>query len=159
MIIKAFLEQLIIVYLSISPMDSTITFPFRVLDYKGAKQSLINVTEFSDDPYSIYIQTKKDFKNIPFTVITEGGRYHLSLTTNKARYRPVVTIHPAKKELSGEVVVNNKSYEIVETKSNIVFTNKTDRPITVNGNSTSLTRHLSKGSPVFVNKKEVFFRQ
>ena len=156
MIYYIFKQQIFTVYLSMSNLTA-ITFSQKVHDYVGGVHSDFRVHELNNGKTLVYEPKKKGFeKNV--IVFLKRDKFHFNLIYNEKSSNKDIVVKEARKCNNLILLKETLSWQLFECPKSLFFINKTKIPIKVNRLDVPSRKYLSKGPPVFVENKKIYYQ-
>jgi hypothetical protein len=89
---------------------------------------------------------------------SKNSTFYINFKHNEALSQKLISINYAKESRSYSVITDNKRFKILDTRNSLLFINKSDKPLIVNEQVVNNRKFISKGPPVFVDGKMVYFQ-
>jgi len=151
-----FKEQIFTVFLSASHLTA-ITFPSRVHDYVGGTEGDFKIYELNKKR-SLVIEPKRKDINRNFIVFNQKGKYHFNIKYDDLNSNKDIEIKEAKKCNIYTLIKSMPSFQLFDCPKSILFVNKLNKSQTVNGSEIQHKMYLSKGPPVYLNGKMIYYK-
>ena len=149
-------RQIFTIFLSMSHLSS-VSFPERIGDYIGGQKGDFQVYELNKGKNLVFEPKKKNFKR-SFIVFLKSSSYHFDLVYNEMYTNKDIEIKRGKECSSFVLLKETKKFQLFECPQSLFFVNKAGHPVKVNGLIIKDTSYLSKGPPLFINNKMVYYR-
>lgn len=151
-----FKDQIFTLFLSSAHLTS-LGLDSKVVDYVGAKKSEVIIHELNKKRNLIFETKKSEFKS-NFIIFLRDKKYHLNLIGSNDLSTPDVQIRTAKSCQNLKKITETKNYSLYQCPRSLLFINKKKISVNVSGNWISNKAFISKGPPVILNKKVIYFR-
>lgn len=156
MIYYIFKTQIFTIYLSIAHLTA-LTFPSKVTDYVGGAKNDFNIYEVNKG-LSLVFSTKNKEINRNFISFTQNGKYHFNVIYNDQLSNKDIVIKEAKRCSMFEMIKETKEYQLFECPRSILFINRTKGKVRLNELMIRDKQYLSKGPPIILNGKMIYYR-
>lgn len=156
MIYYIFKAQIFTLFLSINHF-SAISFPSKIYDYVGGNLSDFKVYELNKKK-SLVFETKSKFDRKNFLTFLKEDKYHFNLIYNEVLSNKDIEIHAAEKCVLFSLLKETKHYKLFECPKSLYFVNLKARPVRVNEMTIDRNSYLSKGPPVFLNGRMIYYQ-
>ena len=151
-----FKEQIFTLFLSLSHL-TLVSFPDKVQDYAGGQKGDFQTYEINHKRSLIFKPKKKGFKR-NFITFLKDSRYHFNLVYSDRHSNPDIEIKAAQKCNYFTLIKKTKNYQLFECPKSLFFINTSKTPLKVNGRTIQGNSYLSKGPPIFVNGKMIYYQ-
>ena len=144
------------IFLSIAHMTS-VTFPAKVSDYAGGQKGAFVIYGLNKDKTLAFETKGANFRH-NFIVFSEGTKYHFNLVYDQKKSNKDIEI---KKGVPCHAFVSlkeTKNYRLFECPQSLFFVNKKSNPVKVNDMIVPKKSYLSKGPPIFVDGKLIYYQ-
>ena len=148
--------QIFTIFLSLTHLTS-ITFPQKIVDYVGGHEGDFKIYELNKLHSLVYEPKRKGFSR-NFITFLKGSKFHYNLQYSDQLSNKDITIKDAKKCTYFTLLKETKKYQLFECPKSLFFVNKTKKTVQVNELFIKDKSYLSKGPPIFLNKKMIYYR-
>ena len=148
------MNQITTLFLSLN-MLTTLSFDSEIVSflYGGNKQDVFFEVTNNNKTIAIKPKIKEGLSNL--LIITKRRKYYLNLDLSETKPHQFVEIKHGIINHALKSKIKNKSFELLEGDSSLLFINKKKRAINVNGIETSDKLYLSKGIPIIIDGERV----
>ena len=156
MIYYIFKAQIFTIFLSINHLTA-IHFHSPIKDYVGGQKRDFMIHELNNKK-SLVFETKRSKIKKNFMVFFKEGNYHFNLVSNHKFKNQNITIKEARSCHALTLIKETKTYQLFNCPKSLLFINKGKSPANVNNLIIKNRAYLSKGPPVMINKKMIYYR-
>lgn len=150
-------SQVFTIFLSMAHMTS-LTFPTKVNDYVGGEIGDFKIYELNKSKSLIFQPKKENFEK-NFIAFSQGGnKYHFNLIYDDKNSQKDIVIKEAEPCSYFTLLKEVDSYQLFECPKSLYIVNKSKQPLFVNELTISSKGFVSKGPPVKINGKLVYFQ-
>lgn len=144
------------IFLSTSHLTS-VNFPNKVQDYVGGQEGDFKIYELNKGKSLVYEPKQKGFSRNFITFLKEE-KYHFNLKYSEKLSNKDVEIRKAERCTYFTLLKETKEYQLFECPKSLFFVNKTKRPVKVNEQTIKTKSYLSKGPPIYLDGKMVYYQ-
>ena len=148
--------QIFTVFLSLTHL-TMVSFPEKITDYIGGKRGEFKVYEVSGGKGLVFEAKLKGVER-NFIALSKTSRYHLGLSYSGRYVDKDIEIKSAVPCNYFTLLKETPEWQLFECPKSLFFVNKKNHPIVVNDLTIKDKSYLSKGPPVFVSKKLIYYR-
>ena len=156
MIYYVFKDQIFTVFLSLAHL-SIITFPNKVYDYVGGEARDFKIYELNK-ARSLVFEPKRADINKNFIVFEKAGKYHFNLKYDAEKSNMDIEIKEAKKCKLFSLLKETKEFKLFECPKSLLVLNTSKKDLKVNNLVIKKRKYLSKGPPIWINEKLIYFK-
>jgi len=157
MIYYIFRQQIFTIFLSITHLTA-ITFPDKIIDYVGGQEGDYKVYELNKGRSLVYEPKRKDIDR-NFILFQKDGKYHFNIKYSETFSNKDIEVRDAKTCNLFELIEDKKEYQLFECPKSILFVNKSKKPVQINELIVSDRAYLSKGPPIYLQGKMIYYRR
>lgn len=134
---------------------TTLTFPSEIQSflYGGSESDVFFQVTNNNKTLAIKPNQSEKFSNL--LVVTKKGRYYFTLDYDESSPHQFIEIQDGLKNHALKELVNKPNYQVMEGASSILFINKEDEKVWVNGREVDRRAYFSKGVPLFLEGKRI----
>lgn len=154
MIYYIFKHQIFTIFLSLSHLTA-ITFPSKVFDYVGGQEGDFKIYELNKGKSLVFESKKKGFSR-NFLAFLKQDKYHFNIAYDESLSNKDVEIKQARTCSYFSILKETKEYQLFECPRSLFFINKLKKEVRVNDQIIKDRSYLSKGPPIYVNKKLIY---
>lgn len=144
------------IFLSMSHLTS-VNFPNKVQDYVGGQEGDFKIYELNKGKSLVYEPKQKGFSRNFITFLKEE-KYHFNLKYSEKFSNKDVEIRKAERCTYFTLLKETKEYQLFECPKSLFFVNKSKRPVKVNELTIKTKSYLSKGPPIYLDGKMIYFQ-
>ena len=133
------------------------SFETKINDYVGGEIGDFKIYELNKGMSLVY-EAKKDAINKNFIVFSKGGKYHFNLKTQTGMSDKDIEIKKARKCELFNLLYEKAEFKLFECPRSLFIVNKKRDPLKVNEFVVSDKKFISKGPPLWVNGKLVYYK-
>lgn len=156
MIYYVFKQQIFTVFLSLAHLTA-ITFPERINDYVGGQEGDFKVYELNKNK-SLVLESKRKGFSRNFITFLKRDKFHFNVSYNESMANKDIEIKTAQKCSYFSLLKENKSYQLFECPKSLFIVNKIGRPIRINELTVTGKQYLSKGPPIYLDGKLIYYQ-
>ena len=134
---------------------TTLTFnnPIESFLYGGSKEDVFFKVTNNSKTLAIKPNQKKRFSNL--LVVTKKDRYYFNIDYDEKSPHQFVEVRRGVKNHALQEKLSTEKFQVLEGNSSLLFINKKDGPIQVNGKDVKRRHYFSKGVPILVEGERV----
>lgn len=144
------------VFLSMSHLTS-MNFPSKVQDYVGGQEEDFKIYELNKGKSLVFEPKHKGF-NRNFITFLKNEKYHFNLKYSEKFSNKDVEIQKAEKCTYFTLLKETVEYQLFECPKSLFFVNKSQSPAQVNEITIKAKSYLSKGPPIYLNGKIIYYQ-
>lgn len=148
--------QIFTIFLSLAHLTS-ISFPSKVIDYVGGQEGDFKIYELNKNKSLVYEPKSKDFSR-NFISFLKEEKFHYNLKYNEQLADKDVTLKRAETCGYYSLILESDTFQLFECPKSLLLKNKTNTPLLVNDMTVVSSSYISKGPPVYVNNRLIYFR-
>ena len=148
--------QILTVFLSMAHLTA-ISFPEKVGDYIGGQQGNFHVYELNQGKSLVFKAKEKEFKG-NFITFVNSSKYHFNFIYDERYSNKDIELREAEKCHYFSLIKETKSYQLFDCPKSLFFVNKTKAPMQINEMTIRNKSYLSKGPPVYLNGKMIYYQ-
>jgi len=156
MVYYIFPAQIFTIFLSMSHLTA-ITFPSKVYDYVGGQTGDFAIYEVNMGRSLVFEAKKKEIDR-NFIVFHKDSKYHFNIKYSDEFSDKDIEIREASTCNFFELLDSGPHYQIFECPKSLLLVNKSSARIKAGDLWVSKRAYLSKGPPVYLNGKLVYFK-
>ncbi|OFZ43335.1 MAG: hypothetical protein A2451_15570 [Bdellovibrionales bacterium RIFOXYC2_FULL_39_8] len=157
MIYYIFRQQIFTIFLSMAHLTA-ITFPDRISDYVGGVEGDFKIYELNKRKSLVFEPKRKDIDR-NFILFEKDAKYHFNIRYSEEFSNQDVEIREAAACDLFELIEDKKEYQLFECPKSILFVNKTKEKVKVNDLIINDRVFLSKGPPIYLDEKMIYYRR
>lgn len=140
-------NQITTLFLSLQLL-TTLSFDSEIVSflYGGAKEDVFFQVTNNQKTLAIKPTQKDRFSNL--LVITKNRKYYFDLAYEEARPHQFVEIKDGVMNHALKERLTHRDYQIMEGENSLLFINRKQKPVTVNGVEVRSREYFSKGVPL-----------
>lgn len=142
-------------FLALSPSYTTLIFPEEVIDWVGAKSSIISLHHSKRKANVLVFELLDSTKKTDLTVITKNQTYVITLVPDNEKAKKIITIAHSKKESGFRLLRNDPHYKLYEGSQSLRIIPK--RSLKVNSNTFKEALDISLGPPLFIEGELIHY--
>lgn len=156
MIFHILLNQMTTLFLSLNLL-TTMTFDSDIQSYLygGGKEDVFFQVTNNQRTLAMRPKMEGDFSNL--LVITRKRKYYFSLKYDKESPHQFIEIKDGVMNHALTKKLSNLSYDIFEGDNSILFVNKRDQEVTINGKKIKRSDYFSKGVPIILDGVRILY--
>ena len=147
--------QIFTVFLSIFHLTA-VSFEEKVRDYVGGQERDFKIYELNKNRSLVFESKRKGFDR-NFIAFLKGEKFHFNLVYNESLSNKDIEIKKAEKCQYFSLIKETKDYQLFECPKSLYFVNKSPRPVQINGMTVSPKSYLSKGPPIYLDGKIIYY--
>lgn len=154
MIFYILMNQVTTLFLSLNLL-TTLSFDGEIVSYLyggGADEVFFQVT---NNNRTLAIRPKREVEFSNLLVITNRRKYYFDLKLGADNPHQFVEVVDGTANYALTKKLESKDFEILEGESSLLFINRKDRPVKVNGLEVKHKEYLSKGVPLIYEGKRI----
>ncbi len=151
-----FKEQIFTVFLSLSHLTA-ITFDDRVYDYVGGQEQDFKIYELNKKR-SLVFEPKQKLIDRNFIVFGKENKYHFNIKYSDELSNKDIEIKKAETCSLYSLLKETKEYQLFECPKSLLVINRKAQKLKLNEGLVSKKKFISKGPPVWINTKLVFYK-
>lgn len=151
-----FKDQIFTIFLSLAHL-SAVTFETKINDYVGGEIGDFKIYELNKGKSLVY-EAKRSEINKNFIAFTKGGKYHFNLNSKKGMSDKDIEIKEAKKCDLFNLLQETKTFKLFECPRSLFIVNKKKVTFKVNEFVVSDRKFISKGPPVWIDGKLIYYK-
>ena len=151
-----FKEQIFTIFLSMAHL-SVISFPYKLYDYVGGEVGDFKIYELNKGKSLVY-EAKREGINKNFVVFTQKGKYHFNLKSNALKSDKDIELKEAKECKLFSLLKQTQDYKLFECPKSLFIVNTKKTYLKVNENLVKENKYLSKGPPIWINEKLIYYK-
>ena len=147
--------QIFTVFLSLAHL-TIINFPQKLEDYAGGQKGDYLVYELNKGKGLVFESKTRGF-NKNFITFAGGIKYHFNLVYNKKYSVRDIELRQGEPCSYFKLHKETRSYQLFSCPKSLFFINKEKKSVSVNNIVIRDKGYISKGPPVFLNGKIIYF--
>ena len=151
-----FKDQIFTIFLSLAHL-SAVSFETKINDYVGGEIGDFKIYELNKGKSLVY-EAKRDSINKNFIVFSKGGKYHFNLKTQSGMSDKDIEIKEARECELFNLFFETAEFKLFECPRSLFIMNKKKDPLKVNEFIVSDKKFISKGPPLWINGKLVYYK-
>ncbi len=144
------------VFLSMSHLTS-INFPSKIQDFVGGIEADFKIYELNKGKSLVFEPKQKGFSR-NFITFLKDQKYHYNLKYSEEFSNKDIEIKQAQKCTYFTLLKETPTYQLFECPKSLFFINKLNSPVKVNELTIKSKSYLSKGPPIFLDKKMIYYQ-
>ena len=144
------------VFLSMLHLTS-VSFPQKITGYVGGQKGDFQIHEMNKAQSLVFEPKNKGFKR-NLVAFSKNARYHFNLSYNEQHSNQDIELRQAKPCTHFKLLRETKAFQLFECPKSLFFINKRAVPVNVNGIFIRDKGYLSKGPPLFLNHKMIYYQ-
>lgn len=134
---------------------TTLTFPSEIQSflYGGSESDVFFQVTNNNKTLAIKPNQSERFSNL--LVVTKEGRYYFTLDYDESSPHQFIEIQDGLKNHALKELVSKPNYQVMEGASSVLFINKQDEKVRVNGREVDRRAYFSKGVPLFLGDERI----
>lgn len=144
------------IFLSMSHLTS-VSFPSKVHDYVGGQEGDFKIYELNKGKSLVFEPKRKGFSR-NFISFLKEDKYHFNLQYSEEFSNKDIEIKKAKACSYFTLLKETPEYQLFECPKSLYFVNKLKRPVKVNELTIKNKSYLSKGPPIYLDKKMIYYQ-
>ena len=144
------------IFLSLAHMTS-VTFPAKVSDYAGGRKGDFIIYGLNKDKTLAFETKGVNFKH-NFIAFAGGTKYHFNLAYDQEKSNKDIEIRKGVPCQALVLLKETKSYRLFECPQSLFLVNKKTTPVKINDMMVSKKSYLSKGPPVFLDGRLIYYQ-
>ncbi len=144
------------IFLSLAHMTS-ITFPSKIGDYAGGQKKDFIIHQLNKNKTLVFETKGEDFRR-NFIAFGHKTKYHFNLVSNQTRSDKDIEIRKGVPCHAFVLIKETADYRLFECPRSLFFVNKKSTPVKVGDLMITKENYLSKGPPVFVDGKLIYYQ-
>lgn len=134
---------------------TTLTFPTEIQSflYGGSESEVFFEVTNNNKTLAIRPNQSERFSNL--LVVTKRDRYYFTLDYDESSPHQFIEIEKGQKNHALKEKVKDENYQIMEGASSVLFINKREAPVRVNGREVERRAYFSKGVPLFLEDERI----
>jgi len=156
MIFHILLNQMTTLFLGLNLL-TTMTFDSEIQSYLygGGKDDVFFQVTNNQRTLAIRPKIEGDFSNL--LVITKKQKYYFNLKYDKSSPHQFIEIKDGVMNHALSKKISNLSYDIFEGDHSVLFVNKRDHDVTLNGKTVKRSDYFSKGVPLILEGVKILY--
>lgn len=148
-------NQITTLFLSLNLL-TTLSFDSEIISflYGGAKEDVFFQVTNNQKTLAIKPMQKDRFSNL--LIITKERKYYFDLAYDKKRPHQFVEIKDGIMNHALKDRFSHRDYQLMEGENSLLFINKLDSPIKINGIEVKSREYFSKGVPLIREGQRIF---
>lgn len=148
-------NQITTLFLSLNLL-TTLSFDSEIISflYGGAKEDVFFQVTNNQKTLAIKPMQKDRFSNL--LIITKERKYYFDLAYDEKRPHQFVEIKDGIMNHALKDRLSHRDYQLMEGENSLLFINKLDSPIKVNGIEVKSREYFSKGVPLIREGQRIF---
>jgi hypothetical protein len=148
------INQITTLFLSLNLL-TTLTFDSEIVSYLyGGKKDDV-FFQVANNRRTLVLKAKLKDQMSNLLVITKDRKYYFELAHDEANPHQFIEVKDGVMNHALKESAKTEDYQILEGESSLLFINKKNVPIQVNGIKTEQRTYLSKGVPIIVDGKRI----
>lgn len=136
---------------------TSINFQTKVADYVGGQAGDFKIYELNKGRSLVFEPKQKGFSR-NFITFMKNEKYHFNLTYREDLSNKDVEIRKAQVCTHFTLIKETSDYQLFECPKSLFFVNKLNASVKVNDLTVRKKTYLSKGPPIFLDKKMIYFQ-
>ncbi len=147
-------NQITTIFISLNLL-TTMSFDSEIMSYLYGGPNEDIYFQVTNNNKTLAIKPKGDFHFSNLMVITKNQKYYFDLKMSKDNPHQFIEIKDGVMNHALTKKLETKDYEILEGDNSLLFVNKLENPIRVNGIEIKHKEYLSKGIPIIYEGKRI----
>ncbi|OFZ38157.1 MAG: hypothetical protein A2504_17020 [Bdellovibrionales bacterium RIFOXYD12_FULL_39_22] len=156
MIYYIFKNQIFSIFLSMAHLTA-ITFPERITDYVGGTEGDFKIYELNKRQSLVFEPKRKEI-DCNFILFEKDAKYYFNIKYSDELASQDIEIKEAQTCSLYSLIADKKDYQLFDCPRSILFVNKSKAKVKVNDQEFLDRAFLSKGPPIFLNGKLIYYR-
>lgn len=144
------------IFLSMAHLTS-VGFPEKVSDYVGGQEGDFKIYELNKGKSLVFEPKRKGFSR-NFITFLKDSKYHFNIAYDESLSNKDVEIKEAQTCSYFTLLKETSDYQLFECPKSLFFVNKTKKPVRVNELTIKDKSYLSKGPPIFLGEKIIYYQ-
>ncbi len=156
MIYYIFKEQIFTIFLSLTHLTA-VTFSDRVYDYVGGQEQDFKIYELNKKR-SLVFEPKRTDIDRNFIVFGKNNKHHFNIKYSETLSNKDIEIKEAEPCRLYSLLKESKDFQLFECPKSLLVINKSNSKLKVNDLVISKRKFISKGPPVWINSKMIYYK-
>ena len=148
--------QIFTIFLSITNLTA-ITFPGKVQDFVGGQISDFKVYELNKGRTLVYEPKSKGLKR-NLIIFLKDQKFHFDVVYNEKASNKDIEIRKGMPCNKLVLLKETTKFQLFNCPKSLLLINKSKRPLKVNGLTIIDKSYLSKGPPIYIDGKKIYYQ-
>lgn len=144
------------IFLSMAHLTS-VNFTAKVNDYVGGQEADFKIYELNKGKSLVFEPKQKSFSR-NFITFMKDGKYHFNLSYNEEFSNKDIEIREAEPCTYFTLIKETQNFQLFECPKSLFFVNKSKTPVKINELTVKGKTYLSKGPPIYLNNKIIYYQ-
>ncbi len=144
------------IFLSMAHLTS-MSFSTKVSDYVGGQEGDFKIYELNKRKSLVFEAKRKGFSR-NFITFLKDSKYHFNVSYSDDFSNKDINVKEAEVCTYFTLLKETTNYQLFECPKSLFFVNKTKLPVKVNELTIKEKSYLSKGPPIFMNEKMIYYQ-
>lgn len=144
------------IFLSMAHLTS-VNFNSKIADYVGGQEGDFKIYELNKGKSLVFEPKQKGFSRNFITFMKEH-KYHFNLTYREELSNKDIEIRSAQTCTYFTLLKETSTYQLFECPKSLYLVNKLKQPVKVNELTIKEKSYLSKGPPIYLNDKMIYYQ-
>lgn len=133
------------------------SFSTKVSDYVGGQEGDFKIYELNKRKSLVFEAKRKGFSR-NFITFLKDSKYHFNVSYSDDFSNKDINVKEAEVCTYFTLLKETTNYQLFECPKSLFFVNKTKLPVKVNELTIKEKSYLSKGPPIFMNEKMIYYQ-